>query len=209
MLIIPPLFKLKLQSDNLYWKVFVVVICVCWYQFEMFLSKSNWEASKSGECTRITRPTKRKTNATCWTVMLDSWWSVVPTTTQQKWPSANWTSKLLDLNNIAPSGHQISLKLQPWQIFIQLRYCYEKNPLTLHHTGCLVGILIIAYYPHITGQYSIISSPKNTLDMFLFFSLLSCVYYQTVTAVAKIGDSPRQLLCLIFSIDNIPIGGHH
>ena len=59
MLIIPPLFKLKLQSDNLYWKVFVVVICVCWYQFEMFLSKSNWEASKSGECTRITRPFQR------------------------------------------------------------------------------------------------------------------------------------------------------
>ena len=41
------------------------------------LSKSNWEASKSGDCTRITHPTKGKTNATCWTgqsksVMLDS-----------------------------------------------------------------------------------------------------------------------------------------
>ena len=32
---------------------------------------------------------------------------------------------------------------------------HEKNPLTFHHTGCLIGILIIANYnPHITGWYS-------------------------------------------------------
>ncbi len=29
---------------------------------------------------------------------------------------------------------------------------HEKNPLTFHYTGCLIGILIMAYYnPHITG----------------------------------------------------------
>ena len=29
---------------------------------------------------------------------------------------------------------------------------HEKNPLTFHFTGCLMGLLIMAYYnPHITG----------------------------------------------------------
>ena len=29
---------------------------------------------------------------------------------------------------------------------------HEKNPLTLHCAGCLIGILIVAHYnPHITG----------------------------------------------------------
>ena len=29
---------------------------------------------------------------------------------------------------------------------------HQKNPLTLHYTGCLIGILIMAYHnPHLTG----------------------------------------------------------
>ena len=29
---------------------------------------------------------------------------------------------------------------------------HEKNPPTFHHTGCLIGILILVYYnPYITG----------------------------------------------------------
>ena len=33
-----------------------------------------------------------------------------------------------------------------------LQLSHEKNPLTFHYTGCLIGILIIVYYnPHITG----------------------------------------------------------
>ena len=208
MLIIPPLFNLKLQSDNLYWKVFVVVICVCWYQFEMFLSKSNWEASKSGECTHITRPFQRgkqmgHAGQSCLIHLM-----VVCCAHNN---AAKMAFCKLNIQTFGPEQHSsfappnffkvtTLTDLHPTLILLW------KNPLTFHHTGCLIGILIIAHYPHITGQYFIPQKyPKHVFS----FSLLSGLYYQTVTAVAKIGDSPCQLLCLIFSINNIPIGGHH
>ncbi len=46
---------------------------------------------------------------------------------------------------------------------------HEKNPLTFHYTGCLIGILIMVYYnPHITGYYN----PLYTLNNWWLFSLL-------------------------------------
>ena len=39
---------------------------------------------------------------------------------------------------------------------------HEKNPPTFHYTGCLIGILILAYYnPYITGYYNPLYNPTN------------------------------------------------
>ena len=43
----------------------------------------------------------------------------------------------------------------------KIQVSHEKKPLTFHHTGCLIGSLIMAYYnPHLTVQYN----PLYTLN---------------------------------------------
>ena len=38
----------------------------------------------------------------------------------------------------------------------------RKNPLTFHYTGCLTGLLIMAYSnPHITGSYNSLYTLNN------------------------------------------------
>ena len=46
---------------------------------------------------------------------------------------------------------------------------HEKNPLTFHYTGCLIGILIMVYYnPHITGYYNPLRIyPKQLVAFFI------------------------------------------
>ena len=47
-----------------------------------------------------------------------------------------------------------SLNLRIWwsDVITKNDMSHEKNPLTFHYTGCLMGLLIVAYYnPHIMG----------------------------------------------------------
>ena len=57
-------------------------------------------------------------------------------------PGANGTLHLKDMNQTLESSH----------IFDADHVSHEKNPLTFHYTGRLIGIIIMVYYnPHITG----------------------------------------------------------
>ena len=52
------------------------------------------------------------------------------------------------------NGIILGIYLNSWKCLgiVAMQVSREKNPLTFHHTGCLIGILVIVYYsPLITG----------------------------------------------------------
>ena len=102
--------------------------------------------------------------------------------------NGSWRNRSDCLTFSDPPDEVQGLKLRLKSLLEEKTNEPRKNPLTFHCTGCFIGILMVYYNPHITGQYN----PHTNYQQPGFFSLLK---WQTGGPAKLFGQAPEVLRC--------------